>query len=789
MKKRNLILSAALAAIFSSSVVFAEAEVTGKLVHERAQLTSGTKDVIKSETTVRIYIDGEAEGIAEGATYHVELQGYTDDKANHSSDAAYTQRDPLREAYVDMELGDWSIRAGKQQVVWGTADGMKLLDMINPTDYAEMAQNQMEDSRIPVWMINAEKDNLQIVISQAKENVFAGLNRGTDTAVRSNGTIPAGQMLATDTPNVGTDTDSAFLMMGPETITGATNGFLNITPDLGSVAAGFGTAFMPMSTDPTTQAGLGGMVYSGMPDDVSTLYVNEGYMDGMSDLLSAFTVDGFTVMRDPATGATFDNAINATGMPGSDGIADSTTLQGLSDMFVGMQLGKAYANGTYAGTEADFLTTYVYPAGSVAPDGVTSIAGQPMAMQFRDLNFASMVVGMGCQEGDTAACTAVMSGVPADTQNYFDGMAAGMTGEMALNGFGSQYGSNLSSFGDGNANSAFEYMTDTGFRTFDTFVNARSQYKYNMPSDSDVNLAFRTQESTAGGVNYSLNYSYNYDTNPIIDLSWRNDAGEVLTQTVVDAPLTMATPDGMVTIPGTYIALTDSQGMPYGGGASAGMQTDRSAILTFEQQVKRVNNIGGSFDTSIETAALGPVVIRGEALYTKGGYAPIMSKTKLSGGDLVGALQMKKADRMKLVLGADITAMTNMLISAQFIQISNLDFIDSETEYTTDYATMHLSNGFQKGTKDKNFYSLFFSKPFGASGEHRWNNITMLEEGVGENAIWNRFDIEYSIDDDTQATFEYNNYSGNVNTQFAQFGSKRPSGASSTIQVGVKYSF
>jgi len=39
-----------------------------------------------------------------------------------------------------MEQGDWSIRAGKQQVVWGTADGMKLLDTINPTDYSEMAQ-------------------------------------------------------------------------------------------------------------------------------------------------------------------------------------------------------------------------------------------------------------------------------------------------------------------------------------------------------------------------------------------------------------------------------------------------------------------------------------------------------------------------------------------------------------------------------------------------------------------------------------------------------------------------
>jgi len=34
MKKQNLILSTALAAIFSTSAAFAEAEVTGKIVHE-----------------------------------------------------------------------------------------------------------------------------------------------------------------------------------------------------------------------------------------------------------------------------------------------------------------------------------------------------------------------------------------------------------------------------------------------------------------------------------------------------------------------------------------------------------------------------------------------------------------------------------------------------------------------------------------------------------------------------------------------------------------------------------
>lgn len=800
MKNKNLILSAALAAVFSASTAFAEAEVTGKIVHESAKFTTaGTsavaatahgKDAFKQETSARIFINGAADELQDGATYHVELNLMKDGKAtsNYDSNESYTQRDVLREAYVDSQVGDWSLRTGKQQVVWGTADGMKLLDMINPSDYGEMAQNQMEDSRLPVWMINAETDleaggSVQVVVSEPKENVFAGLNRGTDTGVRSNGAIPTPGMLAADIANVGTDTGNAFLMMGPDTITGAENGFLNIVPDLGSVAGGFGTAFMPLGTAAAASAGLSGMSYSGIADDLSTPTVNEGMKDGMSDLLSAFTVDGFTVMRDQTTRETFDTVINATGAAGSDGVPDSATLQQLSDQFLTMQMGKALANGTYinaAPTIADFKTVYVWDALAVDPSGA-SITGKPKYGEFRDLNFAAMVAGMACQDSNMSSML-VLTCDPtgATSQTDFDKVAGLMTGEQVLNGFADAYGSNLSSFSDGNANSAFEYMTNTGFRTFDTFVNARSQYVYNMPSSTDVDFAIKTSQATKNGVNYSLNFSNSYDKNPIINLSWRNDTGEVLKQTVVDAPLTMA---GAPVINGTYIALTDAAGMPYGGGASVAMGTDRSAILTFEQAVVRSNNFGGSFDTAIETEGLGPVVIRGEALYTTGGKQPVMSKTKLSTGDLVGALSMQDADRFKFVLGADITALTNMLISAQYITDRNLDFIDNADAYTTDYATMHLSNGFNKAIEDKQYYSLFFSKPFGASGEHRWNNITMLEEGVGGNGKWNRLDAEFSIDDDTQATVEYNKYWGNANTQFGQLEK------SSNIQVGVKYSF
>jgi hypothetical protein len=319
-------------------------------------------------------------------------------------------------------------------------------------------------------------------------------------------------------------------------------------------------------------------------------------------------------------------------------------------------------------------------------------------------------------------------------------------------------------------------MQNTTFSTFDAMAGAKSQYVYNMPSDTDVDLAMRYKNSTPDGLNYSLNYSYNYDKNPIINLSWRNSSGGELTTTRVHNSAAQT----------TSLTLTDSAGR-YGAYGASGT-TAGEATLRFEETVKRVHNIGGSFDTAIETEEFGPVVLRGEALYQKDVYSPVMDLTALSIGDLPAALTMVKGNRFKYVLGADITVLTNMMISAQFIQDRNLDYVDTTStindhtlnRFTADYATMHMTNGFNKAEKDKNFYSLFFSKPFGASGEHRWNNITMYEKNGGK---WNRLDAEFSIDDDTQATVEYNKYWGDANTQFGQLEK------SSNIQVGVKYSF
>ena len=68
---------------------------------------------------------------------------------------AHTETE-LREFYADFSVGRSLLRIGKQQVVWGQADGLKVLDLINPQSFREFILEDFEDSRIPLWMINVE---------------------------------------------------------------------------------------------------------------------------------------------------------------------------------------------------------------------------------------------------------------------------------------------------------------------------------------------------------------------------------------------------------------------------------------------------------------------------------------------------------------------------------------------------------------------------------------------------------------------------------------------------------
>ncbi len=91
--------------------------------------------------------------------------------------------DWLRECYLDFYSETLDVRIGKQQVVWGTADGVKILDIINPIDYREfnleLTRALDADVKIPLWMTKIEyaptvNGTLQLlIIPDYQSNFFA----------------------------------------------------------------------------------------------------------------------------------------------------------------------------------------------------------------------------------------------------------------------------------------------------------------------------------------------------------------------------------------------------------------------------------------------------------------------------------------------------------------------------------------------------------------------------------------------------------------------------------------
>ena len=709
MFKRSKIYQSILLTLVLPGVAVAEVEITGYLKNETAiysrdgQVTGAADttydlaghekaELMKFENSARVFMNGY---LGEESSWHADLnfiydsEGSSDDLKGHKLN---TQHDYLRELYVDTSAMGWALRLGKQQVVWGTADGIKLLDIINPTDFRELNQNAMEDSRIPVWMINAERNigdsgNVQFIVSQAVPNYVPGLGGG-DSNTRE--ILGPGALSASSTNPYGfdasglfgTDSGHEFILKGVDTISGAVNGFLNI-----------GAAFGP----------------------VTGIFYGDGNL-----------------------GSTFTNPVG-----------------GLNPLNPEVGTVAGYAAGTYqfdVVNQTDPLNCTPFQAPSAT---TISVAGENCIKTFTEL-------------GNLAVTNLSDAGIVTD-------------------------GTDGKGWDIEHPTSMWEYMPNATFATFNAFVGMKTKYKKDYDSTEGGNFGTRYRHTFNNGLNLGVNYLYGYDPNPSVDIHWEDAQGNELDTITLD--------NGMG---GKVVQLVSKDRSKYYGApadlsVAGAIDGDSGATpggpvqLVFVESLNRIHNIGSSFDYALDTDALGSIVFRGEFLYQKDVKTPVIDRYKLSYGDLTGALKNEKGDYFKYVLGADVTVLTNLLVSGQFIQFMNLDYIDESMtcatqdplqpavtcdRYSADPAVMHLSNGLQKGYKNKEFYSLFFSKPFGASQEHRWNNIFIYEEGRGK---WDRFDVEYSFSDTVIGTAELNYYGGDENTTFGQFHD------SSNVQVGMKW--
>lgn len=108
--------------------------------------TEGKADWMASRTRVRGEVKLE-KGVASlfvsmNATYNAILKDRTGME--------------LREAYLAYAKGNLDLRLGRQIVVWGVADALRLTDCVSPFDYTEFLAQDYDDIRMPVNALRAK---------------------------------------------------------------------------------------------------------------------------------------------------------------------------------------------------------------------------------------------------------------------------------------------------------------------------------------------------------------------------------------------------------------------------------------------------------------------------------------------------------------------------------------------------------------------------------------------------------------------------------------------------------
>lgn len=80
----------------------------------------------------------------------------------------------LREAYFDYTANNWGLRAGRQLIIWGAADGMRITDLVSPMDMTEFLARDYDDIRMPVEALKFQYFNQTMTLELVFIPVFKG---------------------------------------------------------------------------------------------------------------------------------------------------------------------------------------------------------------------------------------------------------------------------------------------------------------------------------------------------------------------------------------------------------------------------------------------------------------------------------------------------------------------------------------------------------------------------------------------------------------------------------------
>lgn len=102
--------------------------------------SEGSNDLMASRTRIR----GEIGKNFGGSSLFVSFN------ATHNALLEERTGFELREAYLDHREEHWGFRFGRQLVIWGVADGVRITDLVSPMDLTEFLAQDYDDIRMPV---------------------------------------------------------------------------------------------------------------------------------------------------------------------------------------------------------------------------------------------------------------------------------------------------------------------------------------------------------------------------------------------------------------------------------------------------------------------------------------------------------------------------------------------------------------------------------------------------------------------------------------------------------------
>lgn len=152
-----------------------EVSISNQIIHETSFALDDDMKPAKSQSILKSEISGNLSDFL----YEIDARLRHDIKDELDDDKTELQ---FRDAFVDYNYEGTYFRLGKQTIVWGASDGLRLLDVINPLNYREFILDDFDNSRISLTTLSADipisdgSSLMVIIIPELKFNQHAKPN-------------------------------------------------------------------------------------------------------------------------------------------------------------------------------------------------------------------------------------------------------------------------------------------------------------------------------------------------------------------------------------------------------------------------------------------------------------------------------------------------------------------------------------------------------------------------------------------------------------------------------------